>query len=118
MMKTAIVGGFALLAVAGYGLSANAAGPPPPTPVPAVSTPAPASPSTVLMPDLVGLSAGAAVDRLKTLGFPWANVRLHPVDGHKFILLPQDWTVVKQSRVSGSKVPLDTVITLGCKKRN
>jgi hypothetical protein len=52
-----------------------------------------------------------ALDRLHKLGFK--NVDLGTVDGHEFVLLPQNWTVKTQSARPGDKIAADAKLVLG-----
>ena len=80
-------------------------------------SPAPPSPSpsaTVLltMPDVVGQNADVALDKLHKQGF--SNVDLGTVDGHRIVVLPQNWTVKTQSAEAGSRLEASAKIVLGC----
>lgn len=77
-------------------------------------TPAPSpSPAVLLsMPDVVGQNADVALDQLHKQGF--TNVDLGTVDGHRVVLLPQNWTVKTQSAKPGAKLAADAKIVLGC----
>jgi hypothetical protein len=79
--------------------------------VPAKS-PSPAASPLIVVPDVVGLNAAVALDRLRRLGF--RNVDLGTVDGHEFVILPQNWTVRTQSARPGDQVTADAKIVLGC----
>ncbi len=75
--------------------------------------PAPsAAPSVVVMPDVVGQNAAVALDKLHKLGLK--NVDLGTVDGHEFVVLPQNWTVKTQTAKPGEKLAPDTKVVLGC----
>jgi beta-lactam-binding protein with PASTA domain len=71
-----------------------------------------ASPTLITMPNLVGQNADVAVDKLKKLGL--TNVDLGTVDGHRVIILPQNWTVRTQSAKPGEQLAPDAKIVLGC----
>ena len=68
------------------------------------------------VPDVVGHNADVALDELKRAGF--TNVDLGTVDGHKFVALPQNWTVKTQSAKAGQRLPKDTKIVLGCARNS
>ena len=70
------------------------------------------APTQVTMPDVVGQNADVARDALHKLGLK--NVDLGTVDGHKFVVLPQNWTVKTQSAKAGTKLAADAKIVLGC----
>lgn len=81
--------------------------------------PAPASPAApatsaaiLVVPDETGKNASVALDDLHKLGF--TNVDLGTVDGHKFVVLPQNWTVKTQSAAPGTKLAGNAKIVLGC----
>src|SRR5262245_44330159 len=80
-----------------------------PTHATASTTP---SPVMLAMPDVVGESAAVARDQLTRLGF--RHIEFGTVDGHKLIILPQNWTVTTQSARKGDKLPADALIVLGC----
>jgi PASTA domain len=116
----------AVVALAVVGLAACAPGTPASTaPTPSrlsslrPSSPAPtapASPVLLTMPNVVGQNASIALDQLKKLGF--TKVELGTVDGHRFVALPQNWTVRTQSTAPGQTVPSNTKIVLGCAKNS
>jgi uncharacterized protein YceK len=81
--------------------------------------PAPAAPVTsatsvaiLVVPDETNKNAAVALDELHKLGF--TNVDLGTVDGHKFVVLPQNWTVKNQSTAPGTKLASNAKIVLGC----
>jgi hypothetical protein len=76
------------------------------------NSPSPAASPLIVVPDVVGLNAAVALDRLHRLGFK--NVDLGTVDGHEFVILPQNWTVRTQSARPGDQITSDTKIVLGC----
>jgi beta-lactam-binding protein with PASTA domain len=78
--------------------------------------PSSTAPALVTVPDVVGLNAAVAVDTLKRVGF--SNVDLGTVDGHKFVALPQNWTVKTQSARPGDRLPRDAKIVLGCARNS
>jgi hypothetical protein len=88
----------------------------PPTPAgpaaPPPSAVAPASPTLLTVPNEIGKNAAVALDDLHKLGF--TNVDLGTVDGHEFVVLPQNWTVRTQSAPAGSQLAGDAKIVLGC----
>lgn len=76
----------------------------------------PAPPSTapvlLIMPDVVGQNAAVALDALHKKGF--TDIDLGTVDGHRIVVLPQNWTVQAQSAGPGTRIAADTKIVLGC----
>lgn len=85
-----------------------------PTTPPALPPP----PATAAMPDLREMNAAVAVDKLEKLGFARDNIRLGSQDElDTWVLLPENWTVVKQSDKPGAEVRLDSVIALTCTKQ-
>jgi hypothetical protein len=98
----AVLALFALLAaLAGCSLSTAQQAP---TPTPA--------PTVIVMPDVVGQNAAVALDKLHKLGLK--NIDLGTVDGHEFVVLPQNWTVKTQSSPPGDKLAPDAKVVLGC----
>ena len=79
---------------------------------PSTGVPSSTAPALATVPDVVGHNAAVAVDELKRAGF--GNVDLGTVDGHKFVALPQNWTVKTQSAKPGDRLPRDAKIVLGC----
>ncbi|WP_157748342.1 PASTA domain-containing protein [Micromonospora echinaurantiaca] len=68
------------------------------------------------MPNLVGMNAAVAEDKLKQLGL--TNIRFGSQDPNDtFVVLPQNWTVTKQSHKKGTKVGLDELVVLTCTKQ-
>jgi PASTA domain len=98
-----------LATLAGCSLGTAKPGPPVPPPTPTATAAA-----LVGMPDLVGQNAAVAVDRLHKLGLK--NVDLGTVDGHEFVVLPQNWTVRTQSAQPGDRIAADTKVVLGCSR--
>lgn len=81
--------------------------------------PAPLSPveesKPVKMPDVRGQNAAVAEEYLQKLGF--TNIRLGTQDDlDDWVVLPENWTVKKQSAKAGRKMPVDTLIVLTCTK--
>jgi hypothetical protein len=80
--------------------------------------PAPAAPAAtteparIAVPQVVGENADVARDSLQKLGF--TNIDLGTVDGHKVVVLPQNWTVRTQSAKSGTRLAPNAKIVLGC----
>ncbi len=74
--------------------------------------PATSAPAQVTMPDVVGQNADVARDALHKLGLK--NIDLGTVDGHKVVVLPQNWTVKAQSAKPGTRLAPDAKIVLGC----
>jgi beta-lactam-binding protein with PASTA domain len=69
-------------------------------------------PELITVPNVVGENAAVAVDQLKKLGF--TNIDLGTVDGHRLVVLPQNWTVKAQSAKAGENLAADAKIVLGC----
>jgi hypothetical protein len=85
-----------------------------PTTAPAVTRAA--SVAMARMPDVTGLNARVAQDRLERLGF--TDIEFGSVDRYDtVVILPENWTVVKQSHKPGSKVRVDELVVLSCTKR-
>ena len=93
------------------GCAMRPAAPPPPLPTTATPTVV-ASPNLITMPNVVGQNAAVAMDRLKKLGL--TNIDLGTVDGHRLVILPQNWTVRTQSAAPGERLTADAKIVLGC----
>jgi hypothetical protein len=111
-MRRALVVLTLLLTLAGCAArpaTTPAAATPPPAPPPVAVE---ASPELITMPNVVGQNADVAVDKLKKLGL--TNVDLGTVDGHRIIVLPQNWTVRTQSAKPGEQLAPDAKIVLGC----
>jgi hypothetical protein len=70
------------------------------------------APATITVPDVVGQNADVARDSLHKLGF--TNIDLGTVDGHKVVVLPQNWTVKAQSAKAGTRLAPNAKIVLGC----
>lgn len=90
-----------------------------PTPTRKTGKPAPLSPpdevASVRMPDVKGQNAAVAEDHLSKLGFTNIDFGTQdPVEG--FVVLPENWTVKKQSAKPGRKILADTLIVLTCTK--
>ncbi len=80
------------------------------SPLPASSTP------VVVMPNLVGMNAAAAVGVLQRAGF--TRVDLGSVDKNEtVVLISANWRVVDQSVPAGTPTPTTTLIILGCTKQ-
>jgi hypothetical protein len=79
---------------------------------PGTTTTPTASPTLLVVPDEVDKNAAVALDELHKLGF--TNIDLGTVDGHKVVLLPQNWTVKTQSAAPGTRLAGNTKIVLGC----
>lgn len=77
-----------------------------------MTSPSASSSELIAVPDVVGLNAAVALDRLHKLGLK--NVDLGAVDGHEFVILPQNWTVKTQSATPGDRIAPDTKVVLGC----
>ncbi len=80
--------------------------------LPATPTPTTTTPASITVPDEVGRNAAVALDDLHKLGF--TNVDLGTIDGHKFVVLPQNWTVKTQSSAPGTRLAGNAKIVLGC----
>lgn len=91
-----------------------------PSPGNAPTTPAgtpSATATVVVMPDLIGQNAAVATDELRKLGF--TKIQYGTQDKNdRVVLLPSNWTVIKQSTEAGSTVTTDTLIVLTCTKEN
>jgi hypothetical protein len=82
----------------------------------AEATTAPPKPRTVKVPDLRGENAAVAQDTLEQLGF--TNITFGSADkDDTWVVLPQNWTVKKQSAAPGKKLALDTLLVLTCTKQ-
>src|SRR5947208_1300320 len=73
-----------------------------------------ATTKTYTVPDVVGKNADVAADQLKRAGF--SNVDLGAVDGHKIVVLAQNWVVKTQSAKPGETLPATAKIVLGCER--
>lgn len=88
-------------------------GNPPPPPPPAATT---APPGPVAMPNVVGLNAAVAGDRLEKLGF--TNIEYGSQDpNHSVVILRSNWTVTKQSTKAGARVDPTDLVVLTCTKQ-
>jgi hypothetical protein len=89
----------------------------PPTSAPAaVAATTAAAPTLVVMPDLVGLNAAVASDKLQKLGF--TKIQYGSQDAEdKVVLLLTNWTVTKQSIKKGAKVDPTDLVVLTCTKK-
>jgi hypothetical protein len=72
-----------------------------------------ASGGAVVMPDVLGLNAAAALADLRTLGIKDVRLVSEYADG-RTVDNPAQWTVVKQSTAPGSGVDAATVVVLTC----
>jgi hypothetical protein len=97
-------------------LAGCSSGPALPTSPPSPAPPVTSAPAFIAVPDVVGQNAAVALDRLHKLGFK--NVDLGTVDGHEFVLLPQNWTVKTQSARPGDKIAADAKLVLGCARNS
>jgi hypothetical protein len=89
--------------------------PEPTSPSPVATTTAP-KPATAKVPNLRGENAAVAKDALERLGF--TNIEFGSADKNDtWVVLPQNWTVKKQSAAAGKKLPLDALIVLTCTKQ-
>ncbi|MER6755216.1 PASTA domain-containing protein [Micromonospora echinofusca] len=92
---------------------------PPATATPPVTATAPAeppAPETVAMPNLKGMNAAVADDKLRKLGF--TNVQYGSQDENDtVVLLLANWTVTKQSAKAGTKLAPDDLIVVTCTKQ-
>lgn len=67
------------------------------------------------VPSVVGKNAAVAQDELNRAGF--TKVRLASGDSrHRFVLVPQNWTVQSQSAAPGTSLEHDAVLVLSCTK--
>ncbi|MEV0217839.1 hypothetical protein, partial [Micromonospora sp. NPDC050695] len=63
----------------------------------------------------IGSNAAGAQDKLKRLGI--TNIKLGSQDEFDtLVILPENWTVKKQSQKAGAKVALDELVVLTCTK--
>ncbi|GAB3855859.1 hypothetical protein GCM10027610_089790 [Dactylosporangium cerinum] len=86
-----------------------------PTTAPATA-PASTAPATVVVPALVGKNAAAARIELEQLGF--RDVRFGSQEaGEPDVVLPQNWTVARQSAAAGTRLSTTTQIVLTCTRR-
>ena len=82
------------------------------------ATTAPGQPATtspaalITVPAVVGDNAAVAVDTLEALGF--TDIDLGTTDGHRVVILPQNWTVTTQSAKPGERLLAGAKIVLGC----
>jgi len=84
---------------------------------PGGSAPQPVPTNSAVVPDLVGLNAAVAGDQLKHLGFK--NVEYASGDKrYKIVIVPQNWSVTKQSAAAGTRLAKDSLIVLTCVKPN
>jgi len=75
-----------------------------------------AVPAKIVMPKVTGKNAAVAEDELKAAGF--TKIQFGSADEEDtFVILPQNWTVTKQSAKAGSKVAPDRLIVLTCTKK-
>jgi hypothetical protein len=73
--------------------------------------------NSAVIPDLVGLNAAVAGDQLKHLGFK--HVEYASGDKrYRMVIVPQNWSVTKQSAAAGTHLAKDTLIVLTCVKPN
>jgi hypothetical protein len=86
----------------------------PSSPTPPRTTTPPPPPA---MPSLVGKNAAIATDELKRLGVRPENVTYGSADPlYTVVLLPQNWTVVKQEPPAGTQLAPGEQIVLSCRK--
>ncbi len=73
----------------------------------------------VVLPDFKGQNAAIAKQWLVDQGWDeFKNIKLGSQDTYDtFVLLPENWTVVKQSHRAGTKVLVGTTIVLTCTKQ-
>ncbi|MEV0730613.1 PASTA domain-containing protein [Polymorphospora sp. NPDC050346] len=90
------------------------------TTAPEPTTAAPTTPPTpakLVMPDLKGLNAAIADDKLRKLGF--TNIQYGSQDEYDtMVLLLANWTVTKQSAKAGSELAPDDLIVVTCTKQS
>jgi beta-lactam-binding protein with PASTA domain len=68
------------------------------------------------MPNLVGVNAAVAEDKLRKLGFTKIDFgSLDPDD--TLVIIRANWTVKKQSEKAGTMVSVDTLIVLSVSKK-
>ncbi|TDC29490.1 PASTA domain-containing protein, partial [Micromonospora sp. 15K316] len=84
----------------------------------APATPAaPPAPAKITMPNLKGLNAAVADDKLRKLGF--TNIQYGSADENDtLVLMLANWTVTKQSAKAGTKLAADDLIVVTCTKQN
>lgn len=71
------------------------------------------TPVVVAMPDLVGLNAQVAKDKLTALGFNQFHISFGSADPNaSVVILPQNWKVVGQSVPAGAQVDIGSTIVL------
>lgn len=82
--------------------------------------PAQTKPKYVKLPDFRGQNAAIAKQWLVDQGWDeFANIKLGSQDPYDtMVLLPENWTVTKQSHRPGSKVKVGTTIVLTCTKES
>ncbi|MEU7617245.1 PASTA domain-containing protein [Micromonospora rifamycinica] len=90
---------------------------PVPTTPPATTAPAaPPAPAKLTMPNVKGMNAAVADDKLRKLGF--TNIQYGSQDENDtVVLMLPNWTVTKQSAKAGSKMLPDDLIVLTCTKQ-
>jgi hypothetical protein len=72
-------------------------------------------PTSVKLPNLVGKNAAIAQDELKRLGLK--NIQFGSADSrYSMVILPQNWTVVRQAPSAGTPMTPDQLVILSCKK--
>ncbi|MFF3869598.1 PASTA domain-containing protein [Micromonospora sp. NPDC001898] len=94
----------------------------PTTPAPATTTApaptapaAPPAPAKLVMPNVKGMNAAVADDKLRKLGF--TNIQYGSQDENDtLVLMLANWTVTKQSAKAGSKMLPDDLIVVTCTK--
>ncbi|GIH14548.1 PASTA domain-containing protein [Rugosimonospora africana] len=72
------------------------------------------TPTRTAIPNVVGQNASTALDTLRGLGFH--NIDLNTVDGHIVVLIPEHWTVARQTPPAGQMRQHGSKIVLGCVK--
>ena len=76
-------------------------------------------PQYVKMPDFTGQNAAVAKAWLVDRGWnEWEDIKLGSQDPNDtFVVLPENWTVAKQSHRPGTKVKIGATIVLTCTKQ-
>ncbi|GGM28182.1 hypothetical protein GCM10011608_11280 [Micromonospora sonchi] len=88
------------------------------TTAPALPAPtAPPAPTKLVMPNLKGMNAAVADDKLRKLGF--TNIQYGSQDENDtLVLILANWTVTKQSAKAGSKMLPDDLVVVTCTKQS
>ncbi|GAA1513765.1 hypothetical protein GCM10009677_53640 [Sphaerisporangium rubeum] len=81
--------------------------------------PAEPKPRYVKLPDFTGQNAAVAKEWFADRGWDeWDDIKLGSQDRYDtFVVLPENWTVTKQSHRPGTRVKVGTTIVLTCTKQ-